>query len=319
MKQEGLIPFGSTFSLHVSEKNNNTRIDCFIASQFPRYSRSFFKQVIQKECVMINNSVSQKPSVLVKKDDIIQITFPPEQKKSLDTIIKTDLGVKIVHKHPHFFILYKPAGLVVHAPNHHSTIVTLVDWLLCHHKEIAHVGYVDRPGIVHRLDKDTSGLLIIPRTNYAYQLLSNLFKQRTIEKQYFAVVSGHPEKAGVINLSVGRNPHVRTKMIALDPQDRRAQLTSLRNATTYYEVVEYFDDYTLVKVKPITGRTHQIRVHFAAIGHPLIGDAVYGKKSKLIQRHALHAYSLSFNFDNIPFSITQKVPDDFQQLLIKNS
>ena len=133
-----------------------------------------------------------------------------------------------------------------------------------------------------------------------------------MSKTYYAIVHGHPEKEGIITLPIGRDPISKTKMTT---KEYPGKSIKMRDATTHYKVIEYFDDTALVEVKPITGRTHQIRVHFASIGHPLLGDAVYGTKSKLIKRHALHAHNIAFEFKGDSYSFEQPLPEDMQSLV----
>jgi 23S rRNA pseudouridine1911/1915/1917 synthase len=200
-----------------------------------------------------------------------------------------------------------------------SSAITVADWILHNHHELSNVGAVDRPGIIHRLDKETSGLLIIARTNYGHNALGALFRNRKINKTYKAIVAGHPPKDGTITLAIGRNPTNRLKMATFNEDliDHTGKIgcTKVRHATTDYKVLEYFDDASLIEVKPTTGRTHQIRVHMAALGHPIIGDQLYGKTSPFINRQALHAEQLSFIFDDTHYSFTDEFPHDFQQLI----
>ena len=175
-----------------------------------------------------------------------------------------------------------------------------------------HVGTVDRPGIVHRLDRDTSGLMIIPRTNEAHASMTDMFKDRKIQKTYLAIVMGHPPESGTIDLYVGRHPSMRNKMHHFTALTKQA---SSRTALTHYEVIQYYDDFSLVKVKPVTGRTHQIRVHFAAIGHPLLADPLYGRKSKLSKRHALHAHQLEFEYKSKSYCFTSQLDSKLQNIL----
>lgn len=316
MLRSGLIAPDSHFSLQVPENTTSTRIDKYLSEQFPFYSRNFFQHLITLNRVLINNKIIEKSSAPVQSNDIIDVTFPPKRAVETDKIIAQDTNVSIVHEHEHFLILHKPAGLLVHPPTNLSDAVTLVDWVVHHYQTISDVGYVDRPGIVHRLDRDTSGLIVIPKTNYAHSVFGDMFRNRTIKKTYLAVVHGHPPKEGTVELLIGRDPITKTKMTTFQTPAQCAT-GKARTATSHYTVLEYFKDAALVEVRPVTGRTHQIRVHLTAIGHPLFGDHVYGKESSLIGRHALHAARLSFNFDGTDFSFSNDVPADFSQLLDK--
>lgn len=312
MERTGLIPAGSIFELTVDAQYVATRIDTYLSSQFPYYSRSFFQQIIADGGLRLNGSVINKAGYKLKLNDVINITFPSPVVMQDKDIIHADVGVTIALQEPHFLVVHKPAGLLVHRAASNDAAYTLVDWILAHHKEIATVGYADRPGIVHRLDKDTSGLIIIPRTNYAHALFTQLFKDRAIHKTYYALVHGHPPKQGIIDAPIGRHP---TKKICMKAFESPHISDTVRYAVTHYEVVEYYAESALVKVKPITGRTHQIRVHLASIGHPIIGDAVYGTVSKYIQRHALHAAELSFVFEQKTYTITSDIPDDMKKII----
>lgn len=310
MKIDKLIAPESSFEFIVTPAYDNQRIDKYITAQFPLYSRTFFNRLIDEGCLRINGVVITKSSTSVYQGNRVTITFPPA--RPMPSAAQGNLGIDILFKHPHFLIINKPEAVLVHPPSMASKEPTVVDWILAHFKDMQKVGYIDRPGIVHRLDKDTSGILIIPRTNHAHSVFGDMFRERSIEKTYYAVVQGHPPKQGTIDLAIGRCPITRTKMTAkVHPQSSM----KMRHATTHYRVLEYFDDAALLEVKPITGRTHQIRVHLAAIGYPIIGDALYGKKSKLIPRQALHAYSLAFQFEGKPYTFTQEPPADFQKLV----
>ncbi len=318
------VPPGDTFTLRVPALCGPARLDAVIASLVPSYSRSFFQSAIEGGFVTVNGQTITKSSTHVKELDVITITFPPkrsiDRSRVIEALESKNLSIDVVYEHEHFLIVYKPANILVHAPSERSSAVTLVDWLLVNYPDIAQVGYNDRPGIVHRIDKDTSGLLIIPRTPHAHHVFSLLFKERAIGKTYLAVVTGHPQPSGTINIPIGRSPQG-NKMAAFPEYAGQSGILrrdgAARSAVTHFCVKHYFAEVSLIEASIITGRTHQIRVHCAAIGHPIVGDPIYGTKSKLIGRQALHAHSLSFLFDGTKYSFTKEVPDDFRSLVEK--
>lgn len=288
--------------------NNPDRIDRALTEHFPGYSRSYFQQLIQQNCVSLNGAVIRKSSMLVKAGDTVLVLFPAVKLPGA-LPISTDLGAKLLYEHEDFLIVYKPASLIVHAPNLYDQNPTLVDWLIHSFRELEKVGYADRPGIVHRLDKDTSGILIVPRNNSSHATFSALFQHRLIEKKYRALVSGHLDQKGTIDFTVGRDSVYKHKMAA--------NVSQGRDALTHYTVIEYFKDTALIEVHPITGRTHQIRVHCSAIGHPIVGDTTYGTPHQDISRQALHAYQLSFTYKDIYYSFWHDMPIDMQELIAK--
>ncbi|MFA5999325.1 MAG: RluA family pseudouridine synthase [Candidatus Babeliales bacterium] len=306
------IQQGASFELTVMPEDAGQRIDKYIASYFSQYSRSFLQKLFSLDRILINAKKVAKPSYVLKAGDQISVSFPEENNENTPKEIPDNINVSIIAKQEDFLIISKPAGLVVHAPNKNYQEVTLSDWVVGTDDEIAHVGVVDRPGIVHRLDKDTSGLMIIPRTNQAHGTLTDMFKERKIHKTYLAIVVGHPPAQGTIDFLIGRHPVTRNKMIHFTELTKRP---TSRQSLTHYEVITYFKDYSLVKVMPVTGRTHQIRVHFAAIGFPLLADFLYGKKSKLLKRHALHAHKLEFEYKGKQFSFTSELEPDLQKII----
>jgi 23S rRNA pseudouridine1911/1915/1917 synthase len=326
MLSSNLITANSSITIKVTLDCTNTqRIDKYLAGRFTRYSRSFFAQLIAQQAIEVNQKPISKPSVPLRVADVITITVPApvvpdERVKEFDGHAARLINkIEIIYEHEHFLILNKPAGIVVHKSASPSTAPTLVDWITARYADIEHVGCIDRPGIVHRLDKDTSGLIIIARTNYAHTVFTNLFKERAISKTYLALVHGHPAQSGTIDFAISRHQVHRKKMMAHTPAvhrpSHRQSSGTVRNALTNYEVIEYFNEHTLVAAKPVTGRTHQIRVHFSAIGHPLIGDALYGTSSSLIAYHTLHAHTLAFTFDNTPFTFTINPPPEFESVI----
>lgn len=317
----------SQISFIVQQEETGQRLDKFLSLKLPTYSRSFFQNLIDNNHIALNGKIITKASTVLKEANTVLVEFPePQKRPTTNQVQDSNLGIEILHTHEHFFIVYKPAHILVHPTENDNYTPTLVDWLLCQYNELKEVGDSERPGIVHRLDKDTSGLLVIPRTNYAHKIFGDMFKKRTIKKTYFAIVKGAPPTSGTIDLSIGRNPIHRKKMMTFTHLDSFAPATTkvsvrgnhqstARQSLTHYQTKEYFTDYALVEVKPVTGRTHQIRVHFSAIGHPLLGDQLYGQTSKLIARQALHAFSLTFEFQEEQFHFEKEMPADLITLL----
>lgn len=306
--------------IEVTPEQTGQRLDILLSVALPNYSRSFFKNIIAKGQVTLNGQIITKSGYLAKLGDKLEINFPVFNPDSFTKIIP-DLDVKIIFEHIDFLIISKPAGLVVHAPQTGYPGVTLVDWLLSYFKEISSVGSQDRPGIVHRLDMQTSGLMIVPRNNQAHAIFTAMFKDRQIHKTYLALVEGHPAKEGQIDFHIVRHPSCRNKMTHVKKADLNQNWAKkARSAQTFYEVITYFDHYSLVALKPITGRTHQIRVHMAAMGHVLVGDTVYGykqvNKMPILARHALHAHKLEFVYQNQIYSFTSDLPADLSNLVL---
>lgn len=307
MSTTHLIIPGSSYTFTVHSEKSGTRLDAFLVEQFPGYSRSFFTRVIEDKLVTVGTTIAQKAGLKIKAGDQIHVTFPLlEKNSSQNATTLQDSGLKVIYQEPDFAIIYKPAGITVHPASEKSTEPTLVDWLVHTFADVEKIGYKDRPGIVHRLDKDTSGLMIIPLTSPAFSTFSALFKDRHIHKIYLAVVKGHPEKEGVINYSIARHKTVRNKM---------SHHTEGRIACTHFTTLTHFTDCSLVEARPVTGRTHQIRVHFATLGHPLLGDRLYGSNSPLIARHALHASQLTFIYNGKSYAFEHPLPQDMEDLL----
>lgn len=271
-------------------------------------SRTKVQELIDAGCITVNDRVAGKASTQVKAGDRIVLYEPAIAEPEVIAPQTFDaLSVEILAEHEHFIVIVKPAGLVVHKPSADAEGISLVDWLVHRYPEIASVGAPDRSGIVHRLDKDTSGLLLVARTQYGLETLQKMFGAREIKKTYFALVTGHPQETGVIDYCITRNSVIPTQMTH--------KIGTGRPAITHFRVMKYYNQYALLEVKPLTGRTHQIRVHCAAIGHPIVGDAVYGTQSKLIKRQALHAAQLEFVFDGQTYAFSKNVPEDFAHVL----
>ena len=257
------------------------RLDRFLASQGLEITRSQIHRLIEDGQVAING-LHAKPSQKVRSGDIIVLTILPPKPLAL---VPQDIPVPLIYQDDHLIVLDKPSGLSVHpGPGHPDG--TLVNALLAHCPDIKGVGGVIRPGIVHRLDKDTSGLMVVAKTDTAHLSLSKQLKNREVVKGYLAVSKGSINPVeGLIDLPIGRDPKNRKKMAVIEGG---------RDSKTRYRVVEHLNGYEILQVYLETGRTHQIRVHLAYMGHALLGDQVYGKGNSLLGRQSLHANHLKF-------------------------
>lgn len=303
---------GQSHHFIVLEDQQGMRLDQFLSRQCADYSRTFLQNLIESGQVQLNGAVSTKPGQAIKTGDTVVCSFLPTE-CPVKRVAGPLPSIEIVFQHEHFLVVNKPAYCMVHAPHVDSPDATLVDWIIAKYQEVRAIGLPERPGIVHRLDRNTSGLLIIARTNEAHKHFSALFKNRALRKMYYAVVQGHPPAQGTINMAIGRDPVSKVKMKTF-PHGFRVDAKT-RDAVTHYRVIQYLNNAALLEIHPVTGRTHQIRVHCAAIGHPLIGDATYGQRSALIERHALHAAHLVFDFNLEHFSFHAPVPTDIKQLI----
>ncbi|MBY0110017.1 MAG: RluA family pseudouridine synthase [Candidatus Babeliaceae bacterium] len=302
----------NSYTFIVTEDKHQQRLDQYLHELIPAYSRSYFQKIIQDRNVSINNLVVLKAGHRVKAGDHVACTISridfSRSAAAIDPTLLHGLDVGLISPEPDFLIINKPAGLVVHKPAHASRQVTLVDWLVASYPHLQSIGDAERPGIVHRLDMQTSGLIIIPRTVNAHAAFTQMFKDRQIKKTYLALVEGHPPREAQIDYRIMRHPTERTKMAHSKSQGR--------DAITDFEVIEYLKkDAALVKAFPKTGRTHQIRVHCLAWGHPIIGDAVYGSRSKIIARHALHSAELNFEYKGKLYHFTAPMPEDMAHAL----
>lgn len=271
-------------TLQVTNLDIEKRLDVFLTKAFPAYSRSFFTRLIKAGKVLVNDQ-EVKPGYLLKENDRLSIDFHEEEDESLTP---ANIPLTILYEDDDLLVIDKPAGLVVH-PGAGNQKNTLVNALLFHQINLSTGSESRRPGIVHRLDKETSGLIIVAKNDFTHQHLARQLQNRTMKRAYLALVLGEfKEEAGEINAPLGRDEHHRLK--------RAVNLTHGKEAKTYFKVLERFNGYTLLRCELLTGRTHQIRVHLAFIDHPVIGDQLYlGKKSPLYQNgQLLHAYELGF-------------------------
>jgi len=304
---------GSSIELTVSHTRSDSRLDLWLHEQLADLSRARIQALVRNGDITMNGAPT-KAHAQVHPGTRIRITMPIVRDTGLEP---EPIALSVLYEDADLIAVNKPAGLVVHpAAGHRSG--TLVNALLYHCRDLAGIGGEHRPGIVHRLDKDTSGALVAAKTEQAMDALTAQFKKRRVRKAYCAVVHGIPEpRAGSITTRVGRNPRDRKKMAA--------SVTGGRTAVTHYEVHETFEDAALVEVRIETGRTHQIRVHMAHLGHPLLGDKQYG--GRRVRRNAgtlldaprqmLHAACLELTHprDARPMCFEAPLPADFTAVL----
>ncbi len=260
------------------------RIDSVLVSNLEGVSRNRIQKLIRAGRVKVDGQIMLKPSHKLLGGEILEIHIPKIKETEL---IAEHIPLDIVYEDHNLVVVNKPAGMVVHPSVGHDS-GTLVNAILAHSPDIEGIGGEMRPGVVHRLDKDTSGIIIIAKNDRTHQFLQNQFIERKVEKIYYALVDGIPKSStGRIEAAIARSKKDRKKM-AVFPEGQG------REAVTYYQVMEQFDKHAYLEVKPETGRTHQIRVHLEFIGIPIVGDRVYGRKKPTlnIRRHFLHAAEL---------------------------
>ncbi len=285
------------------------RLDVFLTAKLPQLSRSRVQALIRSGMVSIDGVVSGKASTPTARNQAISITIPPSQPTELEP---EQIALDIVFENDDLLIINKPAGMVVHPAAGHST-GTLVHAVLAHVPQLEGVGGEQRPGIVHRLDRDTSGLIVVAKNERAHRWLQDQFRLRKVKKVYLALVEGHPPTPqGRVEAAIGRDPAHRKQMGIV--QEGKG-----RDAVSEYKTVQSFLNYSLLEVHPLTGRTHQIRLHMKLIGCPIVGDEVYGRKriSLPIQRQFLHAAMLMITLpdETIQKTFEAPLPTDLKAVL----
>ena len=305
--------------LEVAPNNEGERLDRFLARSLPDRTRSALRRLIADGRVTIDGAAAEKAGQSLRRGAAVVVDLPADA-PALPA--PESIPLDVLHEDDDLLVLVKPAGLVVH-PGHARTTGTLVHALLGRGTRLASVGGPLRPGIVHRLDRGTSGVLVVAKTDEAHLRLQAAFAKREVEKRYVALVWGHPRKpSGTIERAIGRSRSDPTRMSV---SARRG-----RAATTVYETVRTLPGFALLAVTIVTGRTHQIRVHLTSIGHPVVGDTRYGARSsralprgprrdalERFDRVALHAASLAFRHprDGRPLRFEAPLPPEFQGLL----
>lgn len=302
----------------VSREHHNQRIDSVLAQILSEYSRTQLCNWIKSGAITLNQKTC-KPKDKVQEGDILEVSVPlPVLREDFNQCTPEPIDLTIIYEDDEVLVLNKPAGLVVH-PGAGNQEHTLVHALLYHAPILQQL---PRAGIIHRLDKDTTGLLIVAKSLTAHTSLIRQMQARTIQRHYLALVQGHVISGGTIDTGFGRHPRNRLKMSVIGQG---------RQAITHYSIKYQYQDYTLLDVKLMTGRTHQIRVHLAHINHPVVGDQLYGGRMRIpaqadeslkvqlqqFKRQALHAYSISFSHPQTQKQLTfnADLPNDFSLLL----
>jgi 23S rRNA pseudouridine1911/1915/1917 synthase len=307
-------------SCTVTDEDRGVRLDVFVSHKYPSLSRSQVKKLIDDGEIQVNEIPVSKAGLKLRSGDAVEFAIREAQPS---TVLAQDIPLQILYEDRHLLVIDKPAGMVIHpAPGHREG--TLVNAILHHCDDLSGIGGVIRPGIVHRLDKETSGVLLVAKNDETHRHLSDQFKAHLVRKTYKALVFGSPrEDEGVIELPVGRHPADRKKM---STTSRRG-----KEAVTRWRVVGRYGEVTLLDVDIETGRTHQIRVHLSAMGYPVIGDLVYGGTGRLksvkdaalrsrlsaMPRQALHAWRIGFTHprENRELEFTAPLPEDMRDLL----
>ena len=308
----------SEYRFEVSQENAGSRLDLFLSRMSLELSRNQVQRLIDNNCILVNEK-PQKASYRLRSKDQVLVSVPPAPPSQLEP---EPLSLDVVFEDDHLIAINKPPGLVVHPATSHRTS-TLVHGLLHHCDHLADLGGPLRPGIVHRLDKDTSGIIVVAKKNSAYRHLSRQFKEKLVYKEYSALVYGHlRQSSGQFTDPIRRHPKNRKKM---------GIIAGGREASTFWWLELLFGEVSLVKVVIKTGRTHQIRVHFAHARHPVVGDATYGGKKRVksvqnplmrarlskVKRQMLHARRLALEHPATGerLELSAPLPEDMSELL----
>lgn len=296
-------------SIFTFSESQPRRLDHYLTQELPHLSRSRVQNLMREGHVLVNNNLPIKNGQILEGGEEIRVTEPDIESATLSP---EDIPLNVVFENNDLLIINKPAGMVVHPAIGHIS-GTLANAALFHDPDLEGVGGEKRPGIVHRLDKDTSGLIVVAKNDTAHQWLQDQFKERIVKKTYLALVDGHPPTPnGRIETPIGRDPSHRQKM-AVTPESRG------RPSVTEYFTSESFPAHTLLEAHPLTGRTHQIRVHLAFVGCPVTGDTVYGRKKVTLplSRQFLHAFRLKICLpgETEPRIFEAPLPEELQTCL----
>lgn len=289
----------------VESEEAGRRLDVYLTEKLPDLSRSYIQKLIEKECITVEDRI-RKSSYKVQEDERILLELP--ELEELEVSAK-DIPIDILYEDEDLVVVNKEKGMVVHPAqgNYHDT---LVNALLYHVKDLSGINGILRPGIVHRIDKDTTGILVVAKNDFAHGYLSAQLKDHSMKREYLALVHGNVKTDhGTIDAPLGRSRKDRMKMAIVEDGKR---------AVTHYDVIRRYQGFTLIRAKLETGRTHQIRVHMASVHHPLVGDYVYGHKKETLKGQLLHAATLGFETPHKGYIIFRTpVHQEFKEFLMK--
>jgi 23S rRNA pseudouridine1911/1915/1917 synthase len=285
------------------------RLDIFLVEVLPEFSRSRLQTLIRDGRVTVNGIPAKKSGQMLATGAEVRVVIPPPVST---TLTPEDIPLDVIFENEDVLVVNKPAGMVVHPSAGHET-GTLVHAVLAHVPDLQGINGEVRPGVVHRLDKDTSGVIILAKNEKAIAFLQNQFRERTTEKTYLALVDGAPPTpSGRVEAPIGRDPSHRKRM-AIRPPGKG------RDAASEYRTLDSFEAHTLLAVHPLTGRTHQVRLHCAFLGCPIAGDTLYGRKKPTLplKRHFLHAFRLKIILpgETTPREFSAPLPDDLARVL----
>jgi 23S rRNA pseudouridine1911/1915/1917 synthase len=285
------------------------RLDHFLVEELPEFTRTRLQGLIKKEMVTVNGKIAKKNGLKLSQGALITLRIPATQKTEL---VPENIPLDILFENDDVLVINKAADMVVHPSAGHAT-GTLVHATLAHAPEMEGIGGEIRPGVVHRLDKDTSGIIIMAKNDSAMQWLQEQFMARSVKKSYLALVDGAPPTpTGRVEAPIGRDPAHRKKMAVLSPGKGR-------EAISEYKTLESFPDHTLLEISILTGRTHQIRLHCAFVGAPVVGDTLYGRRKQKVKvpRQFLHAARLTIILPNEaePRTFEAPLPEELESVL----
>ena len=293
----------------VFNRQQAQRLDKFLVDCLPELSRARIQNLIKDGFVLVDGAIPRKAGQMLEAHTLVDVHIPPAEPSDL---IPEAIPLEIIFENDDLLVVNKPAGMVVHPAAGHRA-GTLVHAALAHAPEMEGIGGEQRPGVVHRLDKNTSGLILLAKNDLTHRWLQDQFRLRKIQKTYLALVDGRPPTpSGRIEAPIGRDIKARKKMAVVVPEKGRS-------AASEYHTMETFAEHTLLEVHPVTGRTHQIRLHLAFIGCPVAGDTIYGKRHSSIplERHFLHAARITVRLRNAkqPTTFEAPLPPDLTDLL----